>query len=112
MRAFFVHLGGRRGPGQAGAEGRGQEGSSRGIGHRVRWHRHRLSTTSGVGLTHDTWVMNRLSAAKQTAVLVANRGVGWAGKVAMVASPTRKTSKSCERFLYPAVVEQTHMSVL
>ena len=43
--------------------------------------------------------MNRLSAAKHTDEVVANLGVGWAGKVAMVASPTRKTSKSCARFL-------------
>src|SRR5262245_56549416 len=67
---------------------------------------------TGKGRTQETCVMNRFSAAKQTAVVVANRGVGCAGKVAMVASPTRITSKSCDRFLYPAVVEQTHISVL
>src|SRR5690348_4453365 len=56
-------------------------------------------TEVGTDRIHETWVMNRLSEAKQTAEVVANRGVGWAGKVAMVASPTRNTSKSCDRFL-------------
>src|SRR3954471_14663240 len=47
---------------------------------------------------HEPCVMNRLSAANDTADVVENRGVSWAGKVAMVASPTRKTSKSLLRF--------------
>src|SRR4051794_13787885 len=34
---------------------------------------------AGAGRTHETWVMNRLSDAKQTADVVANRGVGCAG---------------------------------
>jgi hypothetical protein len=51
------------------------------------------------GRTHETCVINKLRAAKQTDVVVANRGVDWAGKVAMVASPTKKTSKSWPRFL-------------
>ena len=38
------------------------------------------------------------SAARETAALVAKRGLGLAGKVASVASPTRKTLKSFARF--------------
>jgi hypothetical protein len=49
-------------------------------------------------LTHEICVISWFSAANEIAALVATRGVLLAGKVASVASPTRKTLKSFERF--------------
>src|SRR5947209_3761104 len=59
---------------------------------------------SGRGRTQETWVIMWSMAAKDSEAEVANRGVLLAGKVAIVASPTMKTSKSFARFRYPAVV--------
>ena len=44
-------------------------------------------------------VINKSIDANDNADDVAKRGVSCAGKVANVASPTRKTSKSCPKFL-------------
>src|SRR5262245_60160044 len=63
-------------------------------------------------LIHEACVTNKSSAANDTAVVVANFGVSWAGNVARVASPTRNALKSCRKFFHPHVVEMTHMSVL
>ena len=52
----------------------------------------------GSYLIHETCVMSWLSEAKAMCALVANFGVTWAGNVASVASPTRNTLKSFERF--------------
>src|SRR5262249_39159474 len=49
-------------------------------------------------LTHDTCVTSWFSAAYEIAALVAKRGVALAGNVASVASPTRNTLKSFDRF--------------
>ena len=49
--------------------------------------------------------------ANEMAALVACFGESLAGNVASVASPTRNTLKSFDRFWYPAVVRQKHMSV-
>src|SRR5207248_553056 len=48
--------------------------------------------------TQETCVMRWSRAAKEMAALVAAAGVALEGKVASVASPTRKTLKSGERF--------------
>src|SRR4029079_9412331 len=61
--------------------------------------------------THETWVMRWSMDANEMAALVACFGESLAGNVARVASPTRNTLKSLERFWYPAVVRQKHMSV-
>src|SRR5207249_1509077 len=68
-------------------------------------------TRTGSGRNMGTLLYGGSSAANETCALVANRGVALAGNVASVASPTRNTSKSFDRFSYPAVVLQKHMSV-
>src|SRR4051794_41513016 len=49
-------------------------------------------------LIHDTCVTRWSRAANEIAALVANLGLLLAGKVDSVASPTRKTLKSLDRF--------------
>src|SRR5689334_6908281 len=59
---------------------------------------HRAPPAAGWYFTHDTCVMRWSMAANDTAALVAKLGEAFAGKVASVASPTRKTLKSRARF--------------
>ena len=72
---------------------------------------HHSATGSASTLTHETCVINWFSDANDMAALTANRGDRLAGNVASEASPTRNTLKSCDRFSYPAVVLQKHISV-
>ena len=59
---------------------------------------HRAADPRPVYLTQETCVTSWSIAARETAALVAKRGVSLAGKVARVASPTMKTLKSFAKF--------------
>src|SRR5262249_33295493 len=104
QRAVRVRLplllgGQRRRPCQQTSAQSREEAATREPGSHVRHCEAPCLPVGGTGRTQETCVIKTSSAAKETADDVAKRGVSVAGKVACVASPTRKVLKSFARFL-------------